>query len=471
MDPSLIVPFALLIAGGGLAWLIAGSVRRDNVSRLACSLAWGPGLAAGIVSLGGFFSLFLGFGQLGRLGHAAIWLTALAAAVLLVRRDRPAADPKPTDQPQRWQDLAPWVVIGGLAAGHLWNYFLWVAVRPYGLYDGMAIWTYRALQWTRSGDGFPEVVRLMTESQPGYPLLLPGFISGQFTLWGSESVGIPIATGWFFLIGLAAATYLAVARWSTPPNAALAVALLLSTPMIWRWEFAQSADVAVAFFVLVAAHGLVEMTGGTDRVGVPPLLTGFFLGLLVWTKNEGVILAIVMVATAVAAVFLRHVHLPRRRWISVTAGALPGITATIAFKTSWVTLNETGRYLRPEAASLLAEPDRWAEIARAVAGRLVPVSAGVAWGLTWFVLIGLLVVAASRRRESSTAWPWAFYLVVFLLLLAIDAGIYLITPEPLGWHLRTSLDRLLMQIVPLLLVAVFIAVRPTPEGGAGSAPG
>jgi len=470
MDPSLIVPLALMIAGGGLAWLIAGSVQSEGLPRLACALAWGPGLVAGMVSLGGFFSLYFGFGQLGRLGHAAIWLAALASVVLLTRRDRPAANPEPTDRPRRWQNLTPWVVVGGLAAGHVWNYLEWVAVRPYGLYDGMAIWTYRALQWTRSGDGFPEVVRLMTESKPDYPLLLPGLISGQFTLWGSEAVGIPIATGWFFLLGLAAATYLAVARWSTPPNAALGVALLLSTPMIWRWEFAQSVDLAVAYLALVAAHGLVELNGGTDRIDVPPALTGFFLGLLVWTKNEGVILAFVIVATAVATGILRHIHVHRRRWISITAGAVPGITATVAFKQSWVALSETGRYLRPEAASLLAEPDRWVEIARAVAGRLVPVSAGVAWGLTWMVLIGLLVVAASRRRVSTTTWPWAFYLGAFLSLLAIDAGIYLITPDPLAWHLRTSLDRLLMQIAPLLLVAVFIFARPASTAGRSNEP-
>lgn len=465
MDPSLIVPFGLMITGGCLAWLIAGSAGRTTASRLACSLALGPGLAAGVVSLAGFFSLFLGFGQLGRLGHIGIWLTALAAAAVSARRDRPGSDPAPPVGPRRWLDRAPWFVVGGLAVGHLWNYVQWAAVRPHGLYDGMAIWTYRALQWTRAGDGFPEVVRLMTESQPGYPLLLPGFISGQFTLWGSESIGIPIAAGWLFVIGLAAATYLAVARWSTPPNAALAVALLLSTPMIWRWEFAQSADLAVAYLALVAAHGLVEMTGGTERVEVPPVLTGFFLGLLVWTKNEGTIVAIALVATAVAAVVLRRERVFRRLWLSVAAGALPGVAATVAFKQSWVALSETGRYLRPDATLLLADPNRWVEIARAVAVRLVPVSEGVAWGLTWVVLIGLLVVSATRRRKPSAAWPWGFYLVVFLSLLALDTGIYLITPEPLRWHLSTSLDRLLIQIAPLLIAAVFIAARPAAMAG------
>jgi len=465
VDPSLIVPLGLMIAGGCVAWSIAGSSGSTSASRLTCALAWGPGLAAGVVSLASFFSLLLGFGQLGRLGHIGIWLIVLAAAAVSVRRTGPAAEPPFPAGPRRWVDRAPWIVLGCLAAGHVWNYLEWVALRPYGLYDGMAIWTYRALQWTRSGDGFPEVLRLMSESKPDYPLLLPGFINGQFAVWGSESVGIPIATGWVFLIGLAAATYLAVARWSTPANAALAVALLLSIPVIWRHEFAQGADLAVAYLALVAAHGLIATTDRTERGDVPPMLTGFFLGLLVWTKNEGLIVAVVLAATAVAAVRFRHVRVPRRRWLSIAVGALPGIVATAAFKQSWVTQSETGRYLRPEAASLASDPARWAEIARAVAERLVPVSAGVAWGLTWMTLIGLLIVASCRRRPSSGWWPWGFYVIVILGLLSVDAGIYLITPHPLRWHLSTSLDRLLMQIVPLLLAAAFIAGRSLSAAG------
>lgn len=468
MDHSLIVPLALLILGCILAWSIAGSSRREGLSRVAVSLAWGPGLAAGLVSLAGFYSLFLGFGRLGRPVLTAILVAAGVVAVLMAPRTGPPADSTPAGEPRRWWDHAGWAAVVCLSLGQIWNYSTWVANRPLGLYDGMAIWTYRALQWTRSGDGFPEVVRLMTESKPDYPLLLPGLITGQFTLWGSESVVIPIATGWFFLVGLAAATFMTVKRWSTGPHAALAVALLLATPMIWRWAFAQSADIAVAYLVLVAAHGLVEMIGGADGGNATSVLTGVFLGLLVWTKNEGLILAVVLVSIAVLAARLRRVGAPRRRWALVAVGALPGIAATVAFKECWVGPGEAGRYLRVEAASLLVDPGRWADIGWAFVGRLVPVSAGVTWGVTWIALIGLLIIAATRRRGSSAGWPWVYYLVVFLTMLIADAGIYLITPEPLGWHLETSLDRLLMQIMPLLLAAVFIAVRPTGKAGLAS---
>lgn len=461
MDPSLIVPLVLLILGCTLAWSIAGSSGRTGLSRVARSLAWGPGLVAGLVSLAGFFSLFFGFGRLGRPFFTAILVAAGVVAVLKTRKPNPPTDSMPASGPGRWWGHAGWVAVGCLMVGQIWNYSIWVVNRPLGLYDGMAIWTYRALQWTRSGDGFPEVVRLMAESKPDYPLLLPGLITGQFTLWGGESVVIPIATGWFFLIGLAAATFIAVERWSTGSHAALAVALLLATPMIWRWAFAQSADIAVAYLVLVAAHSLVEMIAGADGGDSSPVLTGVFLGLLVWTKNEGLILAMVLISIAALAARFLNDDVPRRRWVLVAVGALPGILATVAFKQYWVGPGEVGRYLRGEAAQLLTDPNRWTEVGWAFAGRLVPVSTGLIWGVTWIALIGLFVIAAARRRRSSAGGPWAYYLVVFLTMLIADAGIYLITPEPLGWHLRTSLDRLLMQIMPLFLAAAFIAVRPT----------
>ncbi len=468
MDPSLIVPLAVLTLGCILAWSITGSSRQEGLSRVAVWLAWGPGLAAGLVSLAGFYSLFLGFGRLGRPVLTAILVAAGVVAILMARKPSSPADSTAAAEPRRWWDHAGWVAVVCLALGQIWNYSIWVAYRPLGLYDGMAIWTYRALQWTRSGDEFPQVVRLMAESKPDYPLLLPGLITGQFTLWGGESVAIPIATGWFFLIGLAAATFIAVERWSTGPHAALAVALLLATPMIWQMAFAQSADIAVTYLVLAAAHGLVEMISGADRRNTPPVLIGVFLGLLVWTKNEGLILALVLVSIAAIATRVRHIDGPRKRWALVAVGALPGIAATVAFKQCWVGPGEVGRYLRPEAASLLADPSRWADVGWAFVGRLVPVSAGVSWGVTWIALILLLAIGAARRRGSSVGWPWVYYLLVFLTMLIADAGIYLITPEPLGWHLRTSLDRLLLQIMPLFLAAVFIAVRPIAKAGLAS---
>ncbi len=110
----------------------------------------------------------------------------------------------------------------------------------------------------------------------------------------------------------------AVVRCAAPSVALASVALVLSTPMVWRWAFAQSADVPLAYLTFAAAAGLTDLvfgshqgqqkiggTGGKGRT-VPPWLTGFFLGLMVWTKNEGMVFSLILIVVFAAGAWIRR---------------------------------------------------------------------------------------------------------------------------------------------------------------------
>lgn len=476
MDVSLLVPFFSLSLGCLLGFLVAGRRQSGVVERVVVSLAWGPGLAAGIMSLGSFFLLAVGFGVAGSGAFLAITLALFASAMLAARLEPTEASTSLSRKQIDGGGTAHWLVVGWLAsgalvAGYCWTFWRWLEHRPLGSYDGMGIWTYRALQWFRSGEAFPETIGLLLESKPGYPLLVPGLITSQFSIWGGESAAIAVATGWFFVVGIGAVTYVAVVRWRAPSVALAAVALMLSTPMVWRWAFAQSADLPLAYLTLATAVGLTDLVlgsrqgkqkiGGTSRT-VPPWLTGFFLGLMVWTKNEGMVFALILIVVFAASIWIRRDGFELRGWVAVALGALPGVLATVSFKHLWVATGEIDRYLGPGLVSRLTDPTRWWEVAAAFAGQLTPGSGEALWGGTWLALAGLLVIRAVERRPGGRGRPALFYGAAFGLCLGFDAAAYLMTPEPLSWHLRTSLDRLLLQIVPLAVVAVFICFAREP---------
>ncbi|HLI49981.1 MAG TPA: hypothetical protein VKV18_15025 [Chthonomonas sp.] len=73
-----------------------------------------------------------------------------------------------------------------------------------------------------------------------------------------------------------------------------------------------------------------------------------------------------------------------------------------------------------------------------------------AWGLLGVWIIVGLFCRGERAQEMAR-----FFALVALLLLAFDSGVYLITPHNLHWHIATSMDRLLLQVAPLLLLAAF----------------
>jgi len=459
VDVSLVVPFLALSFGCLLAFVIVGRRQPDIIDRLVDTLAWGPGLAAGVLSLGSFFALALGIGRLWFGAFLAITLVLAAWAALASHRPRPAVSrPEPSaDLPLRRGVAIGWVASGALLAGYGWSFSRWVEYRPLGSYDAMGIWTYRALQWFRSAEAFPETIGMLLDSKPGYPLLVPGLIASQFSMWGSEATAIPVATGWFFTIGLGAVTYLAVARWASPGAALASVVLLFSTPMIWRWAFAQSADLPLAYLTLTAAVGLTGLVFREEHRPVSPWLTGFFLGLMVWTKNEGMVLSLILVVVFAGRAWILRGRLRKREWSLVALGSLPGVLATVGFKHAWVATPEIDRYLGPGLFSRLADPARWRDVAAAFADRLTPASGEALWGGTWLALAGLLAIAVVRRGSARYRRVAQLYAIAFGCIFGFDFVVYLITPEPLGWHLQTSLDRLLLQIVPLITVAAFIA--------------
>jgi hypothetical protein len=456
MDASVLVSLLVLGLGCLLGYVITGNRERTGVDRMLGSLVWGPGLAAGALSLASFFSLASGWGQIGRIGLLATLVIPIVAGWWMTTRLRPECRVPVDDHRGRGVWLGS-MAMALLAVGYGWASLRWLADRPLGSFDGMGIWTYRALQWFRSGDVFPETLGMMLESKPGYPLLLPGLITSQYTLWGGESTTIPVVTGWFFVISVGAACILAVKRWAPLSIALAAAVLLLSTPMMWRWAFAQSADLALASLALAAAYGLSELVTRDRKGATPPWLVGFFLGLMVWTKDEGLFLSIIMAAVAVVCARFGGGRVPGRRWLGVLVGALPGLVATAVLKIAWAPAGEVHRYLGAGGWSRLADPGRWRDVAGAFANRLIPWSGEGLWGGTLVVLFVVLVIAVSLHRSGGFGLGVMLYGVPVVLAAGLDATAYLLTPEPLEWHLRTSLDRLLLQLLPMALVAVFVA--------------
>ena len=458
MDASILVTIGVFGAGGVLAFAIVGSRERTGIDRLLASLAWGPGLAAGLLSLVSFFGLAIGLGQIGRSGLLVVLAVAPLVAWWATRRTpSPSLSSFPDGQRGGLGVWSGVVALALLAVGYGWASLRWFADRPLGSFDGMGIWTYRALQWFRSGEAFPETLGMMLESKPGYPLLLPGLVGSEFTLWGGESTIIPIATGWFFVVSVAAVCILSVKRWASLSIALAAAALLLSTPLVWRWAFAQCADLALASFTLAAAYGLCEIGTRRRQESTPSWLVGLFLGLMVWTKDEGLFLAIILLAVAVLRARLGGGRPQNRGWLGVAVGALPGLVATGVLKIAWVSSGEAQRYLDAEIWSRLTDPGRWRSVAAAFAERLVPWSGEGLWGGTLVVLLALSIVVIWRRPKAGAGLGAALYGVPAVLAAGFFAAAYLLTPEPLEWHLRTSLDRLLMQLLPLAVVAVFAA--------------
>jgi hypothetical protein len=83
------------------------------------------------------------------------------------------------------------------------------------------------------------------------------------------------------------------------------------------------------------------------------------------------------------------------------------------------------------------------------------------------VLVVLLAAALLLRRKFGAQEKLAYWVCCGLALLTLVGycGVYVITPHPLAWHLKYSMDRLVLQVFPMLLTVLLLGMRTPREWG------
>jgi hypothetical protein len=315
---------------------------------------------------------------------------------------------------------------------------------PDGAWDAWAMWNTRARFLALAAT--PEQAFWVSPAlHPEYPLLLPGAVARLFSYAGRVAPAAPASIA--FACTLATAALLWGGLRARPIAAATAVALLLGTKGWLLWGTSMYADVPLAAFVLAAVVGLrlADAERGPERRAAV-IVAGLSAGFACWTKSEGLLALVLLVAA-------RGLLAPpgRERWSWRTAlhpfaaGAAVPVLAVILYKAlqpvpDALIASQGARTLR-----MLSDPERLSIVAAAFAREL--------WALGNGAIAVAVACSILLRCRPSRAGAWT--MAVPIAMIAAFGVVFLVTPHDLGWHLRTALDRLLIQCWPLLLYALF----------------
>jgi hypothetical protein len=391
-----------------------------------------------------------------RLMHFIAVGTVLAATCVFTR---PAAG---AVRQSSWYTSDPsLLVLGGLVAAGASTRVLVEAVTafartwPLGTWDAVAIWGLRALQFYRAYDVFPSLLRDGGLTLAHYPLLVPGAVAAQYFMLGGEQELVPVLVGGMAVLSVALLVFVAVREEAGITAALLALAFVLTSQTLWAMAFGQAADVHVAAALLASTIGLISHLPGSRVWPVPPVLVGCSLSMLIWSKNEGLVLAAIAVAACGAMALASKASL--RPWSGIVIGAAPGVLALLFFKQSWAPESGLDSFFLPGWQAKLLSVDRFALPFLGLWERLRPGGANYGWGGTWLaLLVGIaLIVAWEARRRTPARLAW---LAVLALAVAFWTMTYVTTPYDPAWHIASSLDRLMLQVWPLAVVGVFGAV-------------
>ncbi|MEW6746241.1 MAG: sulfatase-like hydrolase/transferase [Planctomycetota bacterium] len=444
---------ALLLAIGHL---VAAQASPRSAGRALLdleALALAPALGCGLASSITFLSLFFG------LGPPRWWFFGALALALLAWHLAPGRSagrsPVPRSPERAMSRPLAALAITTLAVAAV-LFLMWNDARPDGRWDAYAIWNARARLLHRAPGDIATVLHRTQLGHPDYPLFLPAAIAAQFGILGNDSASSSALTSFSFLVGAGLLSFVLLRRVGPPALAAGGTALIWSTPFLVDLGQAQMADLPSGYLFLAALGGLALRL---DRTNLPGPITTFAaasLALLAWTKNEGLVLAALLVILFVLCRRGREPHRegrqpPRQRAllaVGTLATVLP-LSSLILFKLSWAPANDLLSQLQGEQLLHdLTDPERWLA---SIAGFATELINWPRWGLLW-PLVAAIAACFLRRKTTWDALPARFMTLALAGAVLAWCSMYVATPRVQEWHMAMSLDRLLSQLAPAIVV-------------------
>jgi hypothetical protein len=341
-------------------------------------------------------------------------------------------------------------------AAFLISYLSLTLQSPHGTWDGWAIWNMKAKFLNSGGEQWQGMFSPSLKTRhPDYPLLLPSIIATFWQYIGKESIVVPQIVGLIFALGLATFLFAGLSVLRGRKQASIGTSILVATPFFVQNAASQYADIPLTFYIVGTLVFLSLAFQSSTNRNFQLLIAGLLCGFAAWTKNEG-IMFVLCVGLAWCVYSSRKRTIFSAETAMLVLGILPGLIVSILFK---FYVNKVQSFTHVSTSS-------------EIFARLTDISRYVTVGLTfgyeilkvggWFYGFPILILA----YLWAVGWKRPEYEILILIILSLMLGgyvlVYMTTPQPLVWHLSTSLNRILFHLWPGALFLTFLIAR-TPE--------
>jgi hypothetical protein len=440
---GLLLGYLTLLCGGlGVSLLLARGVSRVNLVESLC-LGWlfGTGVVSLLLwTLGLFCSGIL----LASLVAACCFGLGLSGWISTSRSRTRFFVP----WPRHWFD---WILLAVLVGEIAVVY--WIGLKRSLGWDGLLVWEAKARFAFLSGNVLPahyfHISRAFTH--PEYPLGIP-FTELWLYIWMGEAHQMWIKTVFatFYATGVIQLAIIS-ARLTGQPRLGCLVAIsffLVPTEIAGLGSAASGyADFPLGVAYLTAIGYLLFFLR-------EPSTTHNFriyavsLAMLPWLKREGLILWLIAAVAGVAIILIRR---KPRAWLATLA---PGFIILLAwaFYLRGLRLETPPEFFPVSLTLLLKNAGRLLATGQALLEEVIkPEVWGVFWLLATVAVISLL---ARLRNLASATLLWT----VIVPILAYSSIYIFSTAADYVVHIKLSLPRLLIQLVPVFWLAIALAI-------------
>ena len=442
------VALALPIAA---CWLVLRALRLHERQHPLLTAALAVCGGVGLSSLFTFWWVLSGTRLANRFAaaDAAVW-GALAVAAWLARRRLPPGIRSAGPAAGRETGLlvaarVAFALLAVIASATVVEHYL---AAPHGHWDAWAIWNQKARFLVRDIAHWKDM-QAIGWSNPSHPFLVSLSVARLWAYGGSETTLAPALLSGLWAAAIVAAVIggLGPERWQSWVAGAVVVAPVMFTEL----GAAQTADLPTALFIVATVGVVFTVAGGAGAKRGPLVAAAMLATLAAWTKNEGLLFAAVM-TVVVGAWSAWHARPAAAAWWAV--GLVPVGIAVVWFKL----------VVAPLPPEYLTESEGGGALARFFVVERHALVIETAWPLFWgwggTFASGLLPLGVVAAVVSAVRRPAARPLLAALvLMLGGYYAVWVVSALDTAWLVRTTFDRLLMQIWPAL---VFIAFAPEP---------
>lgn len=298
-----------------------------------------------------------------------------------------------------------------------------------GEWDAWAIWNLHASYLT-DPEHWQRMFLNIKNGHPDYPLGLPAFLAFFIRLCnGNGAELIPFILSFFITIVIPLFIYSEVLK-KNIVIAGAALFLFVQDDYYLNRGVAQYADTLLGLFFLCAVACIYRAKENKRYI----LLSAFFAGAGMWVKNEGIVLA------AIFILFNFDTFLAPKNLKFFFAGfILPAITVAV-YKVRYSTGNDMVGNQGSNTINYLKNKSRYDMIYSWFKTNLNTNFYYIKIGVFIYGLLSLLQKKFPDRQ-----------MLMLLTCLGVFMAFYLVTPNDLEWHLSTSQDRLMHQLMPAFM--------------------
>lgn len=301
----------------------------------------------------------------------------------------------------------------------------------YGGWDAIAIWELHGKYLTLENQWILLFSDDLDWSHPDYPLYYPLILAFFWKSLNEWSPIVPMLYNYVIFLGFFIVFYFGRLSFHGQLIGLLFCIFLGSDVNFISIVSSQLADSTLSFTILLSIYLFLEINDNQTNAFI---LLGIISSSSFWVKNEGVVFFLVFSLAIV--IFSGFTKAQKFKYF---IGAIPLLIVLILFKISIPISNDITSSVGTDSFAKFMSFDRYLIIFKGLINILVT---------KYFYIILIVTMLFFTKPKSQI-------ILVLAVLASILVGyrvVYLITPNDLEWHINTSINRLIHQLYPSLLL-------------------